>query len=705
MANKEQVDYALELAEGGYEVFPCRGKFPALKGSWKELATSNPKNIRQLWEEAPDADIAIKAGNGLIVIDFDDPECEAAQWLEPRLPETLTCKTGRGVHRYYYCERSDALKNLQLKGVDVKTDGGYIIGPGSLHKTGVRYKWVNPGAEWTELPEEVFEYLLKAGKKKVRSPLRERKVGDKVGEGERHQFLLQESWRLVCRKGLGYDELLAVVRETLLPQCENPESISEYEIEEICKGAIAKRNSFAVTLNELTEAGLADKFVEYYGDSVVAVDGDQWFKFNETTGLWDRIEGPFNLTLPVRDAVFHAVTSTSGDPDVNKAATNWYKNSGGFNYLSNVTKFVAPRIKVDEQDFLIPDGHLPFRNGMYDMKTGEFRGFQPTDYVRETVRADFNPDAECPKWLETVTYLTKGDLGCIRYLQQIMGFLLSSDTMRGVFYFVGVPNSGKNTLVCTLNDILGTTLASTASKALIHVSKNDDDEQQARRHLTMVGKRFVWIDETRNEDVVDPQKFKSIASTDTWLRARKLRHDAFEFQNKAKVVVMSNFQPRIDPDDDAAWSRVIYVPFLQKIPDDVRRPDFMQEVKQEADGILAWCVAGYADYLAMGQRFTVPDVVESQIKMWQEDSTPLLEFVQTNCDVGPEYECTGAMLYGEYEQWRSIRCLGELGHFSNAPALVKSLFRLLGDQIERGRTKNERFIRGIAPRGTIKVDG
>jgi putative DNA primase/helicase len=700
MSKNDFKSAALLLGKAGYRVFPVRGKIPAVK--WKEAATTVSKEIEALWDEYPTANIGIACGEGLVVIDFDDPGCEAAKWLTEKLPPTLTCSTGRGRHYYYRCKNSKALRNLQLHGVDLRTDGGLVVGPGSVHKNGTVYEFEQGwSVEPAELPEEVFEYLKASTKKKKEeggTSKTKKSDGEGIPQGTRHAWLLSETWRLACTSRLDSDQLMAIVRETLIPQCENPESILDYEVEEIVRGAIAKRNRFALPLNQLTEAGLADTFIEFYADNVVALNGSNWKVFDEDTGLWEKEPGPQNLVLPVREAVYQAVASTANDnKDVLEKAGAFYKTSGTFRWLDSVTKLVAPRLTVSEPDFQIPGNALPFQNGMFELGTGNFRGFRPGDFVRETIDANYDPSANCPLWLETINYLTTGDLECVRYLQQVLGFLLSSETIRGVFYFVGVRNSGKNTLVCTLNDILGRALVSPASKALIHVSRNDDDEQQARRNLALVGRRFVWIDETNNNDVVDSQKFKSIASTDTRLVARRLRQDAFDFVNNAKVVVMSNYPPRIDPDDDAAWSRVVYVPFQAKIPDHVRRPEFRSEVMVEADGIIAWCLAGYKDYLERGRKFAIPEIVERNIRIWQEDSTPLLEFVRTQCELGAGLECTAQELFGAYETWHRNLAFGDIGKFKGAPQMMKTLRRVLGNEIGDRRTKHERFVTGVAP--------
>jgi len=66
---------ALAAAMRGWHVFPCAvgGKRPALRGNWQDLATTSPDQVRDWWYRAP-YNIGIACGpSGLVVIDLDLP--------------------------------------------------------------------------------------------------------------------------------------------------------------------------------------------------------------------------------------------------------------------------------------------------------------------------------------------------------------------------------------------------------------------------------------------------------------------------------------------------------------------------------------------------------------------------------------------------------------------------------------------------------
>jgi len=130
------------------------GKHPRTRRGVAD-ATVDPAQVRRWWERWPSANIGIATGRGLIVLDVDGPEGQAA--IRGRhVPLTVTARSGRdggGYHVYLRAPAGVRLVNRSgaLPGVDLKTDGGYVVAPPSMHATGRRYTWgeyTSPGDVW-----------------------------------------------------------------------------------------------------------------------------------------------------------------------------------------------------------------------------------------------------------------------------------------------------------------------------------------------------------------------------------------------------------------------------------------------------------------------------------------------------------------------------------------------------------------------------
>jgi hypothetical protein len=90
--------------------------------------------------------------SGVVVVDADDPI--ALAWCTHHLPYTVwQTKTSRGYHLFYrhpgvrVPNRAALAIGVARFKIDVRGDGGYVIGAGSIHASGVEYA---EGGDWTQ---------------------------------------------------------------------------------------------------------------------------------------------------------------------------------------------------------------------------------------------------------------------------------------------------------------------------------------------------------------------------------------------------------------------------------------------------------------------------------------------------------------------------------------------------------------------------
>jgi Bifunctional DNA primase/polymerase, N-terminal len=146
---------ALDAVLRGWHVFPCAvgGKRPALRGNWQELATRSTDQVRDWWARAP-YNVGIACGpSGLVVIDLDLPRDDdladgalfplsgadrlsrLAREHGERYPGgTYTVDTpSGGCHLYFSAADERARNSAGALGphIDVRADGGYVVGAGS----------------------------------------------------------------------------------------------------------------------------------------------------------------------------------------------------------------------------------------------------------------------------------------------------------------------------------------------------------------------------------------------------------------------------------------------------------------------------------------------------------------------------------------------------------------------------------------------
>lgn len=126
----------MQLAVAGFSIMPVGAdKRPLLK-TWKPYQTkaAGESQIEKWWEQFPNANIGVITGkvSGITVIDVDTYKGGKAD----QFPKTFTVQTGNGgLHLYYkYSEGLTISANAypDMPGIDIRNDGGYVVGPYSV---------------------------------------------------------------------------------------------------------------------------------------------------------------------------------------------------------------------------------------------------------------------------------------------------------------------------------------------------------------------------------------------------------------------------------------------------------------------------------------------------------------------------------------------------------------------------------------------
>ncbi|MGW4466092.1 bifunctional DNA primase/polymerase [Micromonospora sp. NPDC004704] len=128
-------------------------------------ASTDPLQVAAIVAAVPGGQLALRAGtaSGLVVVDIDPRNGGDTTMREliaaGLLPPTVHVVTGSGGRHLYYRHPGTPVPCSQGKpgmglgpGIDVKSDGGYVVLPPSIHpSTGRPYRWV-PGRQVEEMP-------------------------------------------------------------------------------------------------------------------------------------------------------------------------------------------------------------------------------------------------------------------------------------------------------------------------------------------------------------------------------------------------------------------------------------------------------------------------------------------------------------------------------------------------------------------------
>lgn len=187
------------------------------------------------------------------------------------------------------------------------------------------------------------------------------------------------------------------------------------------------------------------------------------------------------------------------------------------------------------------------------------------------------------------------------------------------------------------------------------------------------GVRWVAVSES-DKDRLAEATMKRLTGGDT-TRARRMRQDFVEFTPSHTPLLITNHLPKVSGDDAAVWRRLRVVPFEVVIPEAEQDREIDARLQLEADGILAWAVAGWEAYRERG--LAEPPAVLVATDAYQKASDAVGRFIDECCTTSsPVLQATTSQLFDEWEQWRaadgaetmSLRAFGQARTDKGYPA-------------------------------------
>jgi hypothetical protein len=209
-------------------------------------ASKDPDVIRSWWNRWPDANIGIATGwmSGIVVVDVDGPKGEESLHKMCGNPPTAVALTGRGRHLYFEHPGEPVPGRVGLASkVDVRSDGGYVVAPPSLHASGHRYRWdTETGLAPGQCPLAPLPVALRQqgrSRARVQARVNLETIRQGVAEGARNDTLTRFAGSLLGR-GFPPEDALALCLAVNATYCAPP--LHEGEVAKIV-ASIASREA------------------------------------------------------------------------------------------------------------------------------------------------------------------------------------------------------------------------------------------------------------------------------------------------------------------------------------------------------------------------------------------------------------------------------------------------------------------------------
>ena len=680
-----------KYAERGWQIFPCHGisrgrctcskgidctspgKHPRTHNGVKD-ASSDVGTVQAWMRRWPDSNWAVACGqvSGLLVIDIDPRKngFGSIEQLEQNrqdgpLPTTLTSRTGGGGRHLFYAAPAVPVGNRTdwLDGVDVKSDGGYVILPSSVHISGGTYTWVDFTVEPAQAPADVLQSIsAAAGRGQAAEDLPSTDdILNGVPEGKRDDTLFRFACRLRRQLGDGARRLItgavlaaAANAEPPFPEDQALKCVDSAFKQDHEDSYVAWQGGTGHELRALTDLGNAYRFLDQFGQEILFVEGWGWLTWSEQGWRRDnaRAEEMAHEVHKMVQAEAVTLEADGADKRQLRAHIHWATQSQSAGSLSAVVR-VAQKIgsvRRDVEDFDADDHLIACRNGVVDLRTGELRSVDRDDLVTKNTGVVYDAGYRLEAWERFLLQSLDGDQEMVDYMQRAVGYTLTGSNAEEAFFVVdGPPASGKSTLLDAMHAALGSYATSTQAETIMYRRGQQTPPNELAR---LAGMRFVSVSEIREGESYDEAIIKQFTGGDR-VSARFLYQDVFEFRPQLKLWVGTNHDP--DARDDAMWRRIKKLRFPNAIPHPKRDPRLKAMLRDPDVGgraVLAWAVRGAVEWHRNG--LCEPMNVTAQVAAYREEQDRMRQFI-TDCLVqAPGQVVTKNDLFAVYRSWCSM---------------------------------------------------
>ena len=608
------------------------------------------------------------------------------------IKDTFCVKSGRedgGRHYYYRLAKgevpSQAIKNGDTTLCDVKSAGGQVVAPGSIHPNGKPYHVIKDLPIMLVSSKEIKDVLGFMGlKTEADEPqqvalqegnalnisievLKSRLIGqykrfdareyqgDNPASGHTnanhaclHINFVENYWHCFeCQSG-GDALLLIAVLEGIIP-CASAKS-----------GAL-RGELFKQTLKVAKEKyDIADKQATV--DEVKEVNGEEdifGFIEEDEKGKWHLSIDLFVNYLRKKHS-FKTIFGKSGD-EVRVFKDGYYPERGReiakteaervlgvwakTNSVNEIFEKLKRQTAVGRQEFdNVPLNFIPVENGIYDTDKEVLVNYDPKYAFTYKIPVKYVKDADCPtfkKFLDEV--MAPEDVVVV---QEWFGFcLFRKYWLKKSVIFVGAKDTGKTVLLVTLTNFLGQDNISSISLQEV-VGENTFDLS------AMYNKHANIYDDLSAEDLKNAGGFK-LATGAGYIKAEWKFGDRFQYLNFAKQTFACNKIPTLkDAEDDAYFGRWMPIEFPYPVPPEEQDLDLIAKLGEpdELSGILNWALDGLKR-LRANRRFSYNKEMEEVKRIMARSGDQLAAFVQDVLIHAPEQKITKDDMYQVYSQW------------------------------------------------------
>jgi putative DNA primase/helicase len=471
-------------------------------------------------------------------------------------------------------------------------------------------------------------------------------------------------------RGLGANVSIALVRK--LVALKVPKTVERFDV--------------ALDVKPLTEFGNAQRLIDRFGASLMFVpEHEAWFMWSAAKKNPDGSDGPCvywrrvsNVEIEhlAKETIKALAREVDSFPDERRAEFfEFCRMSQTAKMVGNMVKLAAsdPRVFVPAAE-LDKHAHLvAARNGVVDLRNGMLHPADSRLRITKVLGCDYDQNAQSPLWTETLAGVFRDDADLIEFFLRTLGYALQGEPKEDVMIIpYGEGSNGKSTCYGIARKAFGTYARSADAGTFIADSGKQGGGGAREDLVRLHGARLVLVGEPDENGELREGSVKSMTGGDALTARAMYAKSSMEILPTWTIVMPTNHKPIIKGSDHGIWRRLRLIPFevnFDKDPNVKKDGDREKKLEAELPGILTTIVAAGLRYRNGG--LVPPGKVRDAVQAYKQDMDLLAEWIEECCDVGPQYECATATLWGSWSRFAQGR--GLLRYISNSNALSRRL--------------------------------
>ena len=565
-------------------------------------------------------------------------------------------------------DRSDASRLIELVQSTRRSGAGEVTGPDRAEQS-----------PWDDVPEQIRPGQRHRTVHRLASALRGRggwRADDAV------KYMITDVWPRIVdgagEDGKGYtlDDLEHDVRDVFTRYPDGPEQSTR-----------GTTKTPTVDTGDAEDVANARRFVTAHGDRFrYFARARRWLVYDG--GVWsedpDRIAARAAAEQVARDMLAEA----ADDPDREraKALAQEARRTMTARRLDAMLKVAEPHLAVHADQLDADPWLLNVANGVVDLRTGELMDHDPDHLLTRQARAAYDPDATATATaFDRFLAEIQPDPDVRAFLARLTGAALVGSQRDHVLPIAhGTGANGKSTFYGALGNVLGTYAGKLDVSVL--VGRSPDRSGATPELVALRGLRLAVADEPDAGAKLREAHVKALTGGDR-IVARPLYADPIEFDPSHMLTIVTNHQPEVTGADDGIWRRLLLVPWAVQIPEHDQDRELPDKLAAEADGILAWAVAGCLEWRRQG--LASPEQVRIATASYRSAQDHVAAFLEDRCTLSPQATVPNGRLREAYEGW----CERE-----GVEALNPTVFgsQLTDRGLAAGKSSGKRVRKGVA---------